>query len=530
MAGDVRYIPTFMWAFRTCQPFDHDPRGELPLDLKPIPDANVKGNLDRHAKSRRGNPLKSMRIRSKVLLLFVLAGLIPLIATSAFVYTEAGFIVGVDEGGALAQVNTMRNVLVAIVGAVACLGIVVTFIIARSLSKPANKLLDAVKEIAKGNLANEPEVESSDEIGLLAAGVNQIVHNNKGLIDAIKEVTSEIEVMVQQYLESSRQIGSTAQQLTTGAEQIAKGATDQANAAQNTADLMERMNEQIRDVAKSAEAASVGAQQATADAVEGFSSAKEATLKVNEINASSLKTAETVRGLVARSRDISQTTGIITGIADQTNLLALNAAIEAARAGEHGRGFAVVAEEVRKLAEESKKAADQIAKLNDEIRTETELAVNAIQENATKSSEGVDVIKGKVLVKLEKIAETTQSAETAVKGIDNATKKQLDFASQVGSAMSSVASASEEASATTEQFSASIEEITATVEQFSLGTQELNKVVKKLQGLTKHSKENLGEKTHGEDVTAPDVSPQRASMSGLLPSTKSEAPFEVPTA
>ncbi|WP_425456142.1 methyl-accepting chemotaxis protein [Bacillus yapensis] len=60
-------------------------------------------------------------------------------------------------------------------------------------------------------------------------------------------------------------------------------------------------------------------------------------------------------------KETSSFTKVIQEIAEQTNLLALNASIEAARAGDSGKGFAVVAEEVRKLADVTRKTASQIS-------------------------------------------------------------------------------------------------------------------------------------------------------------------------
>jgi uncharacterized protein YoxC len=90
--------------------------------------------------------------------------------------------------------------------------------------------------------------------------------------------------------------------------------------------------------------------------------------------------------------------GSITGIAEQTNLLALNASIEAARAGAAGRGFSVVAEEVRNLAEESKRAVSMIAATLDEL-----------SENVDNTTRNTQVISSKVDSSVKEIDDSIES-------------------------------------------------------------------------------------------------------------------------
>lgn len=101
-------------------------------------------------------------------------------------------------------------------------------------------------------------------------------------------------------------------------------------------------------------------------------------------------TDSTISALSERTGEISSVMKVITDIAEQTNLLALNAAIEAARAGEQGRGFAVVADEVRTLAENTKKATQEIAPVIEAFSAEAEVMLKnagSMKQIADDSSE-----------------------------------------------------------------------------------------------------------------------------------------------
>lgn len=79
-----------------------------------------------------------------------------------------------------------------------------------------------------------------------------------------------------------------------------------------------------------------------------------------------MKLREAIENARAVER-ISILSDAILEIASRTNLLSLNATIEAAQAGEAGRGFAVVAEEIRNLAENSRKTASEIQKVTQQV-------------------------------------------------------------------------------------------------------------------------------------------------------------------
>lgn len=176
-----------------------------------------------------------------------------------------------------------------------------------------------------------------------------------------------------------------------------------------------------------------------------------------------------VDGLRGQIGEVGAIIALVNEIAGQSNLLAVNASIEAAKAGEYGRGFAVVAQEVKNLADQSKRATNQVRETLGRIQKAIEeltLLARSGQEAATAGVRSMEYT-GDVINKLTKVISANVEA---AQHIAINTNEQVVGLEQITQAMMSVNMAANDNLKV-------IQEVEETAKGFSLMSDEIEEWV-----------------------------------------------------
>lgn len=288
------------------------------------------------------------------------------------------------------------------------IAVLFAFVFTNMIKKPIGMCVEFAKRIAAGDLSQNIESSSNDEIG-------ELIRN-------LQVMGEKLNAMIKEVLQGAEGINGASNEISSLSQTLSDGSNRQAASTEEVSASMEEIASNIQQNAENA----LLTEKITINAVQEIKIGNRAT---ND-------TAQTMK-------KIAEKISIINDIAFQTNILALNAAVEAARAGEHGKGFAVVASEVRKLAERSRAAADEIQAL---------------------SSKGVSVSQD-AGDRLSKIVSEIERTSQLVQDIAAASKEQSSGTEQVNNAIQQLNDVTQQNASMSTQLATSSEELTAQAEQ-----------------------------------------------------------------
>jgi len=323
----------------------------------------------------------------------------------------------IDKGNIQANTNRLNgSITIALLIAAAIL-IPLSILLINIAFKPIVSLRKVITDLANGSgdLTHRLAVETKDDLGEIAGGINRFIENlQKMMLDisaSSQDISSQISLLEGQTDSNHKLLSTHSSEM----EMAITSVNEMSSTAHYVSESASTAARQTEQTNTEAEQSKIIVQQAVEDV----------TALVEEVE----QTSHTVYVMAQDTEQIAGVLKVIGDIADQTNLLALNAAIEAARAGEFGRGFAVVADEVRALASRTRQSTSEITDMLAKLKTGSEAVVTSMA--STKNN-------------CQKTAQTTSNVMSSLNLMTGSVNEISDVSAQI-------ATSAEQQSAVTEE-------------------------------------------------------------------------------
>jgi len=199
--------------------------------------------------------------------------------------------------------NTQRTYVLLAYGGVALVGLVLFWVLTKLvIGRPISKLVRTSRALAEGNVQQEINIKSNDEIGALATAYSgvvdymkdmagattrladgdltvevqpkseedvlanafvQLVSKQRELIGRTKAAAASVSMASIQLTKAAEQTAQTTQQIAGTIQQVARGANEQASSLQQTSGGMGQLSKAIDQIAEGAQEQATGVDEAT---------------------------------------------------------------------------------------------------------------------------------------------------------------------------------------------------------------------------------------------------------------------------
>lgn len=259
-----------------------------------------------------------------------------------------------------------------------------SFIIARKLVSPINKLKNSVEKTADFDFTQDENYDNillrKDEIGQISRSFMVMRDNIRGIIEEIDKASENISKNViilkdvtNTVNENSTDNSATTEELSAGMDETAQTTNYINSNISSVEDKVSDINKLTDTSMELSEEILLRAQKIEETINDKRVSTKNLWLHIKDSNEIAIEQAKAVN-------KINTLADVIMDIAGQTSMLALNASIEAARAGDAGKGFAVVATEISNLANQSSNTVQGITELVNEVNNAVERMTDSMNQ------------------------------------------------------------------------------------------------------------------------------------------------------
>ncbi|MGR3318288.1 MAG: methyl-accepting chemotaxis protein, partial [Candidatus Anammoxibacter sp.] len=348
-----------------------------------------------------------------------------------------GLVAKIDTSEAFASITDLGIWIIWITIPIMAIVAFVAYFIAAGVANPIKLISENAVKVGEGDLTVEiVSTNRSDEVG--------------NLINAFRNMITNLRKITMQVKEGTSVLGSSASQISVSTSQLAASAAETAAAVNETTATADEVKQTVHVSSQKARVVSNMANKAAEVSITGKKATDNIIEEMDHIRKQSGLVAESIVKLSEQTQSIGEIIATVDDIAEQSNLLAVNAAIEAARAGEHGKGFTVVAQEVRSLADQSKRATTQIKNILTDIQKATGTAVMATEQGnkAVEAGAKQSIVTGEAI---RMLTETIKEAAQSGMQIDASSQEQLTGMDQVVSAIENIKNASNQSVDSTKQ-------------------------------------------------------------------------------
>lgn len=331
--------------------------------------------------------------------------------------------------------------------------IIMGSLIARNMRNRVARIVEATRQLAKGDLRVHDVAPGQDEIGQISAALNELATAQKQFAGGLQT--------------SAGTLRQASEQLSLASSEVRSSATNQAHSSSSVAASVEEMTVSISQISDNVRETKSISEQVGTSARTSRKGVHTVASSMRDVNESTLPLSTMISELANSANAISEIVTTIDAIASQTDLLALNAAIEAARAGEEGRGFSVVADEVRKLAERTAGSTAEISTL-----------ISSVQERANAA---VDMVSGWSMA-LGVGLSSAQQAEELMDGIDQQSTHTMHAVDEINRSIMEQSSASSLIAQQVELIARMTEENQSACERLDALVHGIDELARQMQG------------------------------------------------